>query len=62
MNEVLAPIYYVFCQEQQEPEAQALEALEADAFFCFTNLMAEVYIGLGLGLALRVEGRGIGLG
>ena len=89
MNEVLAPIYYVFCLELEwarkasaeaaaaaaaaaastngsgeggegegggsgggggggggaldaEEEAAAAAAVEADAFFCFTNLMAEV--------------------
>ena len=95
MNEVLAPIYYVFCQEIDETAAVAaaaaaaaaacpaamppspaagaaasaggasgasdlsgsdaddpgrlpesirvaLDAVEADAFFCFTNIMAEV--------------------
>jgi len=41
MNEVLAPIYFVFCKEVPDPDAEALEAIEADAFFCFTNLMAE---------------------
>ena len=81
MNELLAPIYYVFCSELEGAEAAAAqapvsattgggaaasetpgtvavssialvgldaadaaswEAVEADTFFCFTNLMAEV--------------------
>ena len=60
MNEILAPIYYVFCQEIEAAAAdaslkslgedsimptaleEALKAVEADAFFCFTNLMAEL--------------------
>jgi len=42
MNEILAPIYFVFCKEQAEPTTEALDFIEADAFFCFTNLMAEV--------------------
>ena len=64
MNEMLAPIYYVFCLEMDDhrqglpPAADrttedpadslpprveaAMAAVEADAFFCFTALMAEV--------------------
>ena len=38
MNELLAPIYFVFCKEQAEPAQEALDAIEADAFFCFTKL------------------------
>lgn len=41
MNEILAPIYFVFCKEQPDPAREVLDMIEADAFFCFTNLMAE---------------------
>ncbi|KAF7721761.1 hypothetical protein EC973_004155 [Apophysomyces ossiformis] len=39
MNELLAPIYYVFAKDNQ-PEGQAYA--EADAFFVFTTLMSDV--------------------
>lgn len=39
MNEVLGPIYYIFATDQ---EANFKEHAEADAFFCFTNLMSEI--------------------
>ncbi|KAI8142437.1 rab-GTPase-TBC domain-containing protein, partial [Fennellomyces sp. T-0311] len=39
MNELLAPIYYVFAKDEH-PEAQAYA--EADAFFVFTILMSDV--------------------
>lgn len=41
MNEVLAPIYYVFSTDTPG-EVPALEDVEADAFFCFSNLMNEI--------------------
>eukprot|EP00455_Lapot_gusevi_P014666 TRINITY_DN17354_c0_g1_i5.p1 TRINITY_DN17354_c0_g1~~TRINITY_DN17354_c0_g1_i5.p1 ORF type:complete len:211 (-),score=40.57 TRINITY_DN17354_c0_g1_i5:88-648(-) len=44
MNEVLAPLYYTFCQQRSvllDPTKCAEEA-EPDAFFCFTNLMSEI--------------------
>jgi hypothetical protein len=41
MNEILAPIYYVFAAKtaEEDPESQAYA--EADSFFCFTTLMAD---------------------
>lgn len=42
MNEILAPIYYVFTAKaaEEDPESQAYA--EADSFFVFTTLMADV--------------------
>ncbi|KAI9490507.1 rab-GTPase-TBC domain-containing protein [Zychaea mexicana] len=40
MNEILAPIYYVFAKDDFDLEAQAYA--EADAFFVFTILMSDV--------------------
>lgn len=40
MNEVLGPIYYTFASDTHHPEDA--ENAEADAFFCFTNLMSEI--------------------
>lgn len=39
MNEVLAPIYYVL---STDPAGDSLENIEADSFFCFSNLMGEI--------------------
>ena len=39
MNEVLAPIYYVFCND---PNPICKATVESDAFFCFTILMADI--------------------
>lgn len=39
MNEILAPILYVLCTD---PPCETLEDVEADAFFCFSHLMAEI--------------------
>lgn len=39
MNEVLAPIYYIF---STDPAGDTLEDIEADSFFCFSNLMNEI--------------------
>jgi hypothetical protein len=39
MNELLAPIYYCFSQDTNPAFAAGAEA---DAFWCFTNLMAEI--------------------
>lgn len=39
MNEILAPLYFVFAKDE-DPEAR-LHA-ESDAFFCFTNVMASL--------------------
>uniref|UniRef100_A0A8C4N5B9 TBC1 domain family member 13 n=1 Tax=Eptatretus burgeri TaxID=7764 RepID=A0A8C4N5B9_EPTBU len=39
MNEIVGPIYYTFASDSQ-PQCQ--EHAEADTFFCFTNLMAEI--------------------
>uniref|UniRef100_A0A0V0J1E1 TBC1 domain family member 13 n=2 Tax=Schistocephalus solidus TaxID=70667 RepID=A0A0V0J1E1_SCHSO len=39
MNEVLGPIYYLFANDP-DPEWQMYA--EADAFYCFNNLMAEI--------------------
>ncbi|XP_013409709.2 TBC1 domain family member 13-like, partial [Lingula anatina] len=39
MNEIMGPIYHTFaCDPRQDWRENA----EADAFFCFTNLMAEI--------------------
>ena len=44
MNEILAPIYYVFCQERElvEHPEKCQEYAEPDAFFCFTQIMADL--------------------
>eukprot|EP00474_Spongospora_subterranea_P004129 CRZ04587.1 hypothetical protein [Spongospora subterranea] len=39
MNELLAPLYYVFAQD---PDPMHRAHCEADAFFCFTAIMAEL--------------------
>eukprot|EP01117_Protostelium_nocturnum_P010817 TRINITY_DN3900_c0_g1_i1.p1 TRINITY_DN3900_c0_g1~~TRINITY_DN3900_c0_g1_i1.p1 ORF type:complete len:400 (+),score=59.88 TRINITY_DN3900_c0_g1_i1:385-1584(+) len=39
MNEILGPIYYVFALD---PDKMFKGHAEADAFLCFTNLMAEI--------------------
>ncbi|XP_061164504.1 TBC1 domain family member 13-like [Saccostrea echinata] len=39
MNEILGPIYYTFASD---PRSEWKEFAEADSFFCFTNLMAEI--------------------
>ncbi|XP_015775097.1 PREDICTED: TBC1 domain family member 13-like isoform X1 [Acropora digitifera] len=39
MNEIIGPLYYVFCSD---PKTEWQEHVEADAFFCFTNLMSEI--------------------
>ncbi|XP_064616309.1 TBC1 domain family member 13-like [Liolophura sinensis] len=39
MNEILGPIYYTFASDA---EKEVQENAEADAFFCFTNLMSEI--------------------
>lgn len=40
MNEILAPIYFCFAQDQSDKDFR-LHA-EADAFFCFCNVMMEI--------------------
>ncbi|KAF7256552.1 hypothetical protein EG68_06522 [Paragonimus skrjabini miyazakii] len=40
MNEVIAPIYYLFATD---PSDQCRRHAEADSFFCFNNLMTEIY-------------------
>lgn len=39
MNEILGPIYYIFATD---PDNEFKVHAEADAFFCFTNLMSEI--------------------
>jgi hypothetical protein len=39
MNEILAPLYFVFAQD---PDPDFAANSEADCFFCFSNLMAEI--------------------
>lgn len=39
MNEIIGPIYYAFASD---PDSAWREHAEADCFFCFTNLMAEI--------------------
>ncbi|KAM4663717.1 TBC1 domain family member 13 [Discoglossus pictus] len=39
MNEIVGPIYYTFATN---PNSEWKEHAEADTFFCFTNLMAEI--------------------
>eukprot|EP01132_Coremiostelium_polycephalum_P008523 gene8523-10478_t len=39
MNEILGPIYYIFAID---PDIDCKENAEADAFYCFTNLMSEI--------------------
>ena len=38
MNELLAPLYFVFFSD---PSLSDVEQLEADVFFCFTEVMQE---------------------
>ncbi|KAG5447078.1 TBC1 domain member 13 [Clonorchis sinensis] len=40
MNEVIAPIYYVFATD---PDEQWRRYAEADTFYCFNNLMTEIH-------------------
>ncbi|KAH9617648.1 hypothetical protein KSS87_012244 [Heliosperma pusillum] len=37
MNEILAPLYYIF---KSDPDAESAAAVEADAFFCFVELLS----------------------
>ena len=39
MNELLAPIYYCFANDDND---EFSEYVESDSFFCFMNLMGEV--------------------
>ncbi|GFY63049.1 TBC1 domain family member 13 [Trichonephila inaurata madagascariensis] len=39
MNEIIGPIYYTFASD---PDPECRKYAEADAFFCFTNLMSEI--------------------
>lgn len=39
MNEIIGPIYYVFCNDCDD---DARINAEADAFFCFHQLMSEI--------------------
>uniref|UniRef100_A0A8C0G3H6 TBC1 domain family member 13 n=1 Tax=Chelonoidis abingdonii TaxID=106734 RepID=A0A8C0G3H6_CHEAB len=39
MNEIVGPLYYTFATD---PNSDWKEHAEADTFFCFTNLMAEI--------------------
>lgn len=41
MNEILAPIYYVFAQD---PDPSFRMHAEPDAFFCFTLVMSELKV------------------
>eukprot|EP01116_Phalansterium_solitarium_P016473 TRINITY_DN3837_c0_g1_i1.p2 TRINITY_DN3837_c0_g1~~TRINITY_DN3837_c0_g1_i1.p2 ORF type:complete len:336 (-),score=114.08 TRINITY_DN3837_c0_g1_i1:114-1121(-) len=45
MNEVLAPLYYVFCRDAEPPQAAGQDDSEADAFFVFSALMGEIRDG-----------------
>ena len=42
MNEILAPIYYVFAAKAAEDDVESQAYAEADSFFVFTTMMAEV--------------------
>ncbi|KAI7906962.1 rab-GTPase-TBC domain-containing protein [Cokeromyces recurvatus] len=42
MNELLAPIYYVFTAKASEEDQESQAYAEADSFFVFTTLMADV--------------------
>ncbi|KAK4510764.1 GTPase-activating protein S23 [Mucor velutinosus] len=42
MNEILAPIYYVFTAKTSEEDPEAQAYAEADSFFVFTTLMADI--------------------
>eukprot|EP00298_Acanthocystis_sp_HF-20_P013935 c20567_g1_i2.p1 GENE.c20567_g1_i2~~c20567_g1_i2.p1 ORF type:complete len:542 (-),score=163.71 c20567_g1_i2:203-1828(-) len=39
MNEILAPLFYLF---EQDSSIETVEDAEADTFWCFTNIMAEI--------------------
>lgn len=41
MNELLAPLLYVFAEAEGELDQEVSEGVEADAFFAFNNLMSE---------------------
>ncbi|KAI8997216.1 rab-GTPase-TBC domain-containing protein [Pilobolus umbonatus] len=42
MNEILAPIYYVFAAKSPEDDPESQAYAEADSFFVFTTLMADI--------------------
>jgi hypothetical protein len=42
MNEILAPIYYVFTAKAAEDDLESQAYAEADSFFVFTTLMSDV--------------------
>ncbi|ORE07319.1 RabGAP/TBC [Rhizopus microsporus var. microsporus] len=42
MNELLAPIYYVFAAKAADDDSESQAYAEADAFFVFTTLMSDV--------------------
>jgi hypothetical protein len=42
MNEILAPIYYVFTAKTAEDDPESQAYAEADSFFVFTTLMSDV--------------------
>ncbi|RCI05519.1 hypothetical protein CU098_011311 [Rhizopus stolonifer] len=42
MNEILAPIYYVFAAKTAEDDPESQAYAEADAFFVFTTLVSDV--------------------
>jgi len=59
MNEVLAPIYYCFCNDQN-PAFQG--SAEADSFFCFSKLMLDLHDAFlkgfdnkGVGIQARIK-------
>ena len=39
MNEILGPLYYTMATD---PNKEWAQHAEADSFYCFTNLMAEI--------------------
>lgn len=53
MNEILAPIYYIFAQD---PHPDYANYAEEDAFYCFTALMAEIRDGFVKTLDRSTEG------
>lgn len=63
MNEIIGPIYYVFATD---PDPEWAAYAEADAFFCFQNLLSEIKdyfiktldsstVGIGLFLFSQIQ-------
>ncbi|KAJ6234608.1 tbc1 domain family member 13-like [Anaeramoeba flamelloides] len=52
MNEILAPIYYIFATDESEQKKH----VEPDSFFCFNNIMSEISNFFCMGIDNTSEG------